>query len=177
MFEKNGRLCTGEIRLTGATGSITGHPVDIVIVDDPYKGIDDISPTLLQKKIDWFNLIVEQRLKEDTEEGVDSKLIIVHTRWHSDDLQGFLWRTDRDSYDWISFSAIDENDNILWPQFYSRDFYLKKLKRQGNRIFQALYQQKPIDETGDYFNIDKLIFHDTPFDQYYIANCRSWDMA
>lgn len=177
MFEKNGRLCTGEIRLTGATGSITGHPVDIVIVDDPYKGIDDISPTLLQKKIDWFNLIVEQRLKEDTEEGVDSKLIIVHTRWHSDDLQGFLWRTDRDSYDWISFSAIDENDNILWPQFYSRDFYLKKLKRQGNRIFQALYQQKPIDETGDYFNVDKLIFHDTPFDQYYIANIRSWDMA
>ena len=86
-------------------------------MDDPYKGIDDISPTLLQKKIDWFNLIVEQRLKEDTEEGVDSKLIIVHTRWHSDDLQGFLWRTDRDSYDWISFSAIDENDNILWPQF------------------------------------------------------------
>ena len=29
-------------------------------------------------------------IKEDTEEDVDSKLIIVHTRWHSDDLQGFL---------------------------------------------------------------------------------------
>lgn len=171
MFEKNGRLCTGEIRLTGASGSITGHPVDICIIDDPYKGIDDITPTLLQKKIDWFNLIVEQRLKED------SKLIIVHTRWHSDDLQGFLWENDRDSYDWIMFSAIDEHDNILWPQFYSREFYDNKLRRQGNRIFQSLYQQAPIDETGDYFNIDKLIFHDTPFDQYYIANIRSWDMA
>lgn len=171
MFEKNGVLQTGEIRLTGASGSITGHPVDICIIDDPYKGIDDITPTLLQKKVDWFNIIVEQRLKED------SKLIIVHTRWHSDDLQGFLWENDRDSYDWIIFAAIDENDNILWPQFYSREFYDKKLKRQGNRIFQALYQQTPLDETGDYFNIDKLIFHDEPFNQYYIANIRSWDMA
>ena len=177
MFEKNGQLCTGEIRLTGASGSITGHPVDVCIIDDPYKGIDDITPTLLQKKIDWFNLIVEQRLKEDTVEGVDSKLIIVHTRWHSDDLQGYIWENDHDSYDWISFAAIDENDNILWPQFYSRQFYDNKLRRQGNREFQALYQQKPIDETGDYFDVDKLIFHDTPFNQYYIANCRSWDMA
>lgn len=171
MFEKNGVLQQGEIRLTGASGSITGHPVDVCIIDDPYKGIDDITPTLLQKKINWFNLIVEQRLKED------SKLIIVHTRWHSEDLQGYLWENDHDSYDWIMFSAIDEkNDNILWPQFYSRQFYENKLRRQGNRTFQALYQQKPLDLTSDFFHTERFIF-ETTFDDYPIARCRSWDIA
>ena len=170
MFEKNRVLQQGEIRLTGAGGSITGHPVDICIIDDPYKGTDDLSPSLLQKKITWFKLIVEQRLKED------SKLIIVHTRWHSEDLQGYLYENDKDSYDWIIFSAIDENDNILWPQYYSREFYNEKLRRQGERIFQALYQQQPLDLTSDFLHVDHLIF-ETKFDDFPIARCRSWDIA
>ena len=83
MFEKNGQLCTGEIRLTGASGSITGHPADIVIVDDPYKGLEDeFTPTQLRKKWDWYTSLVEQRLRSN------SKLILLHTRWHSEDIQG-----------------------------------------------------------------------------------------
>ena len=170
MFEKKGVLQQGEIRLTGADGSITGHPVDVCIIDDPYKG-NDLTPTLLKKKVKWFNLIVEQRLKED------SLLIIVHTRWHSEDLQGYLWENDRESYDWVMFQAIDEKDNILWPQFYSRDFYENKLRRQGNRLFQSIYQQKPLDLTSDFFYMDHLHWDDTYIDQYNIANCRSYDMA
>ena len=59
---RKGELLKGSIRLVGASGSITGQDADIVIIDDPYKGFDDITPTLLQKKIDWFNTIIEQRL-------------------------------------------------------------------------------------------------------------------
>ena len=78
---RKGELLKGSIRLVGASGSITGQDADIVIIDDPYKGFDDITPTLLQKKIDWFNTIIEQRLEPH------SKLIIVHTRLHSNDLK------------------------------------------------------------------------------------------
>ena len=55
---RKGELLKGSIRLVGASGSITGQDADIVIIDDPYKGFDDITPTLLQKKIDWFNTII-----------------------------------------------------------------------------------------------------------------------
>lgn len=170
MFEKNGKLQTGFIRLVGANGSVTGSPADILIIDDPYKGFDDITPTLLEKKISWFRRIVEQRLRED------SKLIILHTRWHSNDLIGYIQENDKEDYNFISFPAIDQDDNILWPQYYSKEFYEKKLEKMGEREFQALYQQEPIDETGDYFDIDRIIWEDD-FNKYYQLSCRSWDIA
>ena len=59
MFEDNtGELYSGSIRLVGSNGAITGQDADYIIIDDPYKGFDDTTPSLLQKKIDWFNTIV-----------------------------------------------------------------------------------------------------------------------
>lgn len=170
MFEKNGKLQTGYIRLVGASGSVTGSPVDVLIIDDPYKGFDDITPTLLQKKINWFKRIVEQRLRED------SKLLILHTRWHSDDLTGYIRTNTPEDYNFISFPAIDKKGNRLWPQYYSQEFYEKKLSVMGEREFQALYQQEPIDSTSDFFNLDNIIWEDN-FDNYVVAKCRSWDIA
>ena len=171
MFEKNGKLAKGHIRLVGASGSITGHPEDVIIIDDPYKGIDDITPTLLEKKWLWYSTIVEQRFRPRTIG------IILHTRWHSNDLIGHLQEEEPEKYDFMSFPAIDDNDNILWPQYYDRAFYLHKQKRLGDRMFQALYQQKPLDLTSDFFHTDKLHWDETYKNLYSIASCRSYDMA
>lgn len=77
MFTDNeGKLHSGSIRLVGAGGSITGQDADYIILDDVYAGFSDISPTLLQKKIDWFNTLILQRLEPH------SRLLILHTRWH-----------------------------------------------------------------------------------------------
>ena len=167
----DGKLCNGEIRLVGSNGSITGHPADIIIVDDPYKGTDDIRPSLLQKKIDWFRLIIEQRIR------IHTKLVLLHTRWHTNDLQGWLWENDRDSYDWLMLPAINENDEILWPQYYTREFYEKKRERQGEREFQALYQQKPLDLTSNFFYTDHIIWDTITDTSHNLGTCRSWDMA
>ena len=74
---KDGELYDGSIRLVGASGSITGQDADYLVIDDPYFGFDDITPSQLQKKIDWFHTIILQRLEPH------SKLIILHTRWHA----------------------------------------------------------------------------------------------
>ena len=171
MFNKNGRLQQGHIRLVGSKGSITGHPEDIIIVDDPYKGIEDTTPTLLQKKIDWFTTIVEQRVRPKT------KVIILHTRWHSNDITGYLLENESYKYDFISFPAIDENNNVLWPQYYDMDFYMDKQATLGDRMFQALYQQKPLDLTSNFFYTDNIIWETDIDTRYHIASCRSWDMA
>jgi phage terminase large subunit-like protein len=46
----------------------------------------------------------------------------------------------------------------------------------GERLFEALYQQKPLDTTGDFFNLDMVRFDD--YDTQNIKGiCRSWDLA
>ena len=172
-FEKNGNLCNGEIRLTGASGSITGHPADIIIADDPYKGLEDeFTPTQLRKKWDWYTNLIEQRLR------TTSKLILLHTRWHSEDIQGKIKADDyqRSKYKFIEFAAIDETGKPLWEDYYSKEFYLDKQRTMGERQFQAIYQQQPLDLTSDVFYMGHLIFEED-FDDYAIAKCRSWDIA
>ena len=100
--DKNGRLYKGHIRLTGASGSITGQDADILILDDIYKGFSDITPTLLDKKIEWFKTMILQRKEPQT------KLLILHTRWASNDLQGYLMENSPDKYDFISFKLLTQ---------------------------------------------------------------------
>lgn len=172
MFTKNGELCDGSIKLTGASGGITGRPADIILIDDPYKGlIDELGPTALQKKWDWYTRLIEQRARNQT------KLIVLHTRWHSEDIQGRILADEYQAskYHFITYPAIDDNGEPLWD-YYGLDFYLDKQRTMGERQFQAIYQQKPLDLTSDFFHIDNLIYEDR-FEDYAIARCRSWDIA
>ena len=167
---KEGELQKGSIRLVGASGSITGQDADYIILDDIYSGFDDITPSLLAKKIDWYRTIIEQRIEPQT------RLVILHTRWHSEDLQGYLHEHYPDDYTFLEFPAINDEGKALWPQRYSIDEYNKKRIAMGERQFQAIYQQKPLDLTSDFFYMDRIIFEDH-FDDYVIARCRSWDIA
>lgn len=168
--DRNGELQKGSIRLVGASGSITGQDADYIILDDIYSGFEDITPSLLSKKIDWFKTIIEQRIEPHT------KLVILHTRWHSEDLQGYLKEHYPEDYSFLEFPAIDSEGKPLWPNRYTINDYLKKQEAMGERQFQAIYQQQPLDLTSDFFHTDNLIFEDN-FDDYPIAKCRSWDIA
>ncbi len=171
MFEhSDGKLCKGSIRLVGASGSITGQDADYIIIDDPYKGFDDITPTLLQKKIDWFDTIVEQRIEPHT------KLVLLHTRWHSNDLQGFFQKERSDEYEFIEFPAITDDGKPLWPEKYSLEKLEKKRDAIGERLFQSIFQQKPIDDSSDFFDLEKI--HWTKPDDLEIKHhVRGWDTA
>ena len=170
---KNGRLYKGSIRLTGASGSITGQDADILILDDIYKGFADITPTLLDKKIEWFKTMILQRKEPQT------KLLILHTRWASNDLQGYLMENSPDKYDFISYPSIKEDGTPLWKERYSLEFLKSQEEEMGERLFSCIFQQRPLDESGSFFNVDKVIFHDEPFDKAnkQIYSCRSWDLA
>lgn len=170
MFEnRDGELQKGSIRLVGASGSITGQDADYLIIDDPYKGFEDITPTLLQKKIDWFDTIIEQRIEPQT------KLIILHTRWHSKDLQGYFKENFPDDYEFLEFSAIQEDGTPLWPDRYTIEILEKKREKIGERLFQSIFQQKPIDDSSDFFDLSKI--HWERPDMKLTQMVRGWDMA
>lgn len=170
MFEDKKGLA-GSIKLVGANGSITGRDADYIIIDDPYKGFEDITPTLLQKRIDWFDTIIEQRIESHT------KLAILHTRWHSNDLQGYFKKNRSEDYHFISFPAIKENGEQLWPEKYTIEKLEKKRESIGERLFQSIFQQKPIDDTSDFFDLNKFHWHAPPKELTTIQMCRGWDTA
>ena len=148
--DKDGNLYQGSIRLVGADGSITGQDASYVVIDDPYKGFKDITPTLLQKKIEWFKTIVLQRLEPE------SKLLILHTRWHTNDLQGYLKKKFPDRYEFLELPAIQDDGTSLWPEKYNVELLLQKKEEMGDRLFEAIFQQKPIDESSDFFDLSKI---------------------
>ena len=170
MFEDKKGLA-GSIKLVGANGSITGRDADYIIIDDPYKGFEDITPTLLQKRIDWFDTIIEQRIESHT------KLVILHTRWHSNDLQGYFKKNRSEDYHFISFPAIKENGEQLWPEKYTIEKLEKKRESIGERLFQSIFQQKPIDDSSNFFDLNKFHWGAPPEELTPIQMCRGWDVA
>ena len=180
---RKGDLQSGSIELTGLTGGITGRPVDYIVCDDLLKGVSDTTPTILDTKWDLYSIIIEQRLRTKDR----SKLVLLSTRWDSEDIHGRILADDyqKSKYEWIILPAIATSDDdvlgrkpgeLLWPQYYDLDFYKEKEHIMGEREFQAIYQQVPLDLTSDFFHTDRLLF-ETEFDDYAIGRCRSWDIA
>ena len=70
----------------GRGGSITGRGGDVLVVDDPIKdSVEAMSPTLRENLWNWFTQVFMTRLMTEK-----SKVVIVTTRWHEDDLVGRL---------------------------------------------------------------------------------------
>jgi len=78
----------------GAGGGLTGQGITgFIVVDDPYKNREDADSDVYREKIwEWFNEVVFTRLER-------ASVIVVHTRWHMDDLIGRLQSPDEQAAD------------------------------------------------------------------------------
>lgn len=71
----------------GIGGPINGKAADIAIVDDPIKSADEAaSATVRAKHQRWFANVLGTRLSKD------GRVIIIQTRWHEDDLAGWVYK-------------------------------------------------------------------------------------
>lgn len=172
-FENREGKLLGSIKLVGVGGTITGRDVDICICDDLIKGFADTTITLLDKLYEWFKQILIPRLEPH------SKLFVLGTRWHTQDVIGRLKEEKKDRYKFINLKAIRDDGTCIWPNKYTPEFFEEKREDVGDRVFEAQYQGQPLDETGDFFNLDALIFEeDFDFNNPLITGrCRSWDFA
>lgn len=92
---------------------------------------------------------------ERTENFIADGLVSHNTRWHEDDLSGWL-QTEHGHEGWevLDLPAISEDGQALWPEQYDVAT-LEKIKQAiGPRDWSALYQQRPAPEEGDYFKAD-----------------------
>lgn len=167
--DKDGRLYNGSIRLVGKGGAITGTSADILIIDDPIKGGEDMSPNSLEKLWDFYKTIILQRLEPHSE------LVILHTRWGTDDLIGKLKKHQPDDYKFIEYPAILDDGTPLWKERYTIEMLEHRRKEMGDRMFSALYQQIPLDDTGDFFDLSHLRYGKPLGEPLFTV--RAWDIA
>lgn len=170
--DKNKKLYNGSIRIASINGSVTGQDADVVILDDPYKGLEEeFTPGALQKKIDWVNRVLEQRIEPHT------RYCVLHTRWVENDIIGYYKKTQQHLFRFIEFSAIQPDGTPLWKERYNITELQHKKENIGERMFSAIYQQVPLDMTSDFFNTTLINYKPLPDNEKIVATCRSWDIA
>ncbi len=170
--DKDKKLYKGSIRLTGMGGSVTGQDADIIILDDPYKGLEEeFTPTALQKKIDYAERVLEQRIEPHT------RYCVLHTRWAENDLIGHYKKTQQDLFRFINFSAITKDNTPLWKEKYTLQELQRKKQSMGERMFSAIYQQIPLDQTSDFFTMQNIKHTGLDEDETINRTIRSWDIA
>lgn len=74
----------GGLVCSGVEGALTSRPVDVLVIDDPLKGMEEaLSPTTREKTKRWFGTTALARLQKG------GRVVITQTRWHEDDLSGW----------------------------------------------------------------------------------------
>src|SRR5690606_9046087 len=84
----------GRMNFIGREGAGSGKPADMMVIDDPIKDDKEAqSPTTRNAVWSWFNKVMLARAHKFT------AIVILHTRWHQDDLIGRLCDPDHPDYD------------------------------------------------------------------------------
>jgi predicted phage terminase large subunit-like protein len=156
----------------GVGGSITGKGFHLGIIDDPIKNAEEASSeTIREKQKEWYSSTFYTRAEPD------AAIIVIQTRWHEDDLTGWLLEEESgdepENWHIVCLPALYEEE-LKFPDSCTveRDFRvpgealcserypepkLNKIRaRIGEYHFDALYQQRPIAKAGLMFDVSRF---------------------
>lgn len=168
----------GGFTAAGVGGPITGRGAHIGIVDDPVKNREEAESDVTRQKVkDWYSSTFYTRL------APGGGILIIQTRWHDDDLAGWLLNTfneakaeaeangtpipdDVDQWEVVEYPAIAIDDEkfrkkgeALHPQRYPLEALLRIKRAMLPRDWEALYQQRPVSADGDYFKAEMFRYY------------------
>ncbi len=193
----------GGLWASGAGGPATGKGGHLLVVDDPIKNAEEAASDTIRAKLqDWWNSTWYTREEPWSDTDPNGAIVIVQTRWHEDDLAGWLIEQeklaedeeDRERWHIVNLPAIAEEPQpkqfpetctvepdwrqpgeALCPERRPIEKLRRILKRIGGYFFDALFQQRPSAKEGDFFKVAKLETVDAvPSD---LTRCRGWDLA
>ncbi len=155
----------GEYFGIGRGGAVVGRGADLLIIDDPIRDAQEAGSANIRSQLhQWYSEVAYTRLHPGA--GV----IIISTRWHEDDLVGWLLREHREE-GWrvLSLPATAERDEgwrkegePLWPERYSTET-LQQIRTQiGGAAFASQYQQRPAPAGGAIFRREWWQYFSTP---------------
>ena len=128
---------------TSPTGTATGFGANIIIIDDVIKNSDEAyNESVKDKHWDWFNNTMLSRLEGDW------KVIIIMTRWATDDLAGRIIEKFGNLVEIIKFKTLKDDGTMLCEEILSRQDFDIKTQEMNEDIVLANYNQEPIDVKG-----------------------------
>jgi predicted phage terminase large subunit-like protein len=116
-----GKLTTGGMITAGIGTAITGRGADLLCIDDPIKDAEEAnSQTTREAHKDWYRSTSFTRLEPN------ATIALIMTRWHEDDLAGWLIREAKEEgeeWDVLNLPGLaEEKDELgrepgeaLWP--------------------------------------------------------------
>lgn len=152
----------GRFKAAGVGVGITGMGARFAVIDDPFKDRKQAeSETVRETVWEWFTSAFLTRLTPD------ARVIVMHTRWHEDDLvgriQARLEAGDSDELGGLTWRVLNlpafaEEDDLLgrpegaalWPERYDAR-RLEGIRDANPYDFAALYQQRPTNRGGTVF--------------------------
>ena len=154
----------GQIFSTGILGGLTSNPSALTIVDDPFKNGIEVENVDLRNNVEnvyWDS--IETRTRK-----LGGAIIVIHTRWHEDDLIGRLAK--KQGFIVINFPTVWESGvdkllhrkigETLCPELGMTTEWCEKTKaNSGGRVWNALYQGKPYVEGGNIIQRKDIKFY------------------
>ncbi|WP_280332036.1 terminase large subunit domain-containing protein [Nocardia wallacei] len=156
--------CKGGVVAVGMGGTITGRACDLLIIDDPIKGMQAAdSPTEREKVILGFQGDLTTRL------APGAPIIIIQTRWHEQDLAGFLLTSEEerppDERKWVHLNipaiatagvpdALNRPEGVPLESARGRTLedWEETRRAVGERVWAALFLGVPTPVGGALFS-------------------------
>ena len=172
-----GYLCSG------VGGGITGRGCSILCLDDPVKNREEAESETTRTAVkDWYTSTAYTRL------APGGGVLLIMTRWHDDDLAGWLLgeqETGGDKWELIQYPAVakeDEKYRKKGQALHNARYPLQSLNRIQNAIgprdWSALYQQDPVSDEGAYFTRTMIRYYNPEdIDRSKMTIYTAWDLA
>ena len=167
----------GSYFAAGVRGPIVGRRADLVLIDDPVKNHAEADSQAAREALwQWLQADLMPRLKPG------GRIVLVMTRWHEDDLGGRLL-AGAEHWTSLCLPALAEaNDPLgrmpgaaLWPEWEGADLLARKRRAVGERMWHALFQQRPRPDAGTLFRPEQIGLRDAP--PATTGAVRAWDLA
>lgn len=134
----------GGLLAGGVGGPLTGHGVDIAIIDDPIKNrMEAESEVKRSGLVDWMRDVLMTRVEPG------GSIFCFMTRWHPDDLVGTLVS---EGFEQLNLPAISEDGLALWPERWPLEDLRTREAEVGAYTWASLYQGQPRPRGARVFN-------------------------
>jgi predicted phage terminase large subunit-like protein len=166
-WQRNTSVCEyvgykGSFRVTTVNGQITGHGLDIGVVDDPIKGRAEASSKTIRDKT--WNWLVDDFFSRFADHA---GLLMIMTRWHVDDPVGrwierfpetkiLRYQAVADADDWSVRKGRRKAGEALFKELKPLEFLQERRKLSTTASWESLYQQSPIIAGGGVFPIERF---------------------
>ena len=143
-------MAGGGLLFTSKGSALTGRGFDFAVADDTIRDAVEASSSLIkQALLDWWRSVFLTR------QAPGARIVVTATRWALDDLTGtIIEETINGGEQWmhLHFRAIDEHGAPLWPERFPLDEVLRIKQAVGPSVWRCLYQNDPVEDTGNFFN-------------------------